>query len=100
MKKNFREKLFIMASENPEFRKKIIPILKQAFSKTAGDITRIEVLDTKNDDRQVQGIRGDQSKFDGMLERYKSPRYTVQGKDSSGKIVIDNLGINGKVRKF
>ena len=66
-----------------------------------GEITNIEVIDTTND-KTVQSVRGDRAKYDAFLKRYgsKGDRYIVQGLDSGGKIVIDNQGTGGKLRKF
>jgi len=68
-------------------------------------VTVVEVFDTINtepdgDYKQVQRVRGSVGKYHSFTDRYKYPRYVVQGSDADGNIIIDNQGMNGEDRVF
>jgi len=93
-----RAQLIRLAHDKPELREHILPLVS---SKQAAGHLRVEVIDTINDDKYVQQVRGGEDMFQKMLRKYKAPRYTVQLLEDD-EIIADNQGgyEGGKIRRW
>ena len=60
----------------------------------------VQVLDTINDDREVQYARADgrSDAWKRLRAQYQHPRYVVQVLTDDGVVVMDNQGMGGRIR--